>query len=223
MTYDITLITCTGNRSQAFKLCEHYVARQKTDLSIQWLVVTDGKDKIESDAISQLIKSKNKRVEGVNSLGANILLALPHIESDNVLFIEDDDWYSANYVQYYYDALSKYDLFGQGCAKYYNIKYNNYHIHKNTQHVSLCQTGIKTNLLLQNQELFLNEKPFYDIDLWKLGCNKYIEPKSTLCVGIKGLHEGLGIGHQNNVWWQRDNNDNVLQGFIGEDYALYRN
>jgi hypothetical protein len=221
MTYDITLITCTGNRPKAFKLCEHYVGRQKTGLNIQWIVVNDGNADIESDLITDLIISKKKRKQGVNSLGSNMLLSLDKIQSDNVLFFEDDDWYSPQYVQYYYNKLQKHDLFGQGCAKYYNLKYKNYHVHKNMQHASLCQTGIKTELLLQNKNIFNSNDPFYDIELWRLDVDKYIEFKSDLCIGIKGLHDGLGIGHKNNSTWQNDHNNVKLKEFIGNDYGLY--
>lgn len=220
--YDITLITCTGGRNNAFSLCEEYVARQVGKLDIQWIVVDDV-GSVTSSLATDVIYPTPKWREGQHTLGRNIREAIEKTNSPKVLFIEDDDWYAPDYVQYYHDKLERYDLFGQGRAVYYNVQHNNYHVHKNMGHASLCQTGIRTEMLFDNVAVFDAESPFYDIELWKVDCKKHIEDSSNLCIGIKGLagRTGIGIGHRNNTNWITDVNRKMLRTLIGKDAENY--
>ena len=223
MTYDITLITPTGGRPEAFALCEQYVGRRKTDLSIQWIIVNDYDDAPHLMA-TDIVRPDPKWKIGDKTLGRNIKAAAPMIKSDIVLFIEDDDWYSPDYIQHYYEKLQTVDLYGQGAAKYYNVATCQYMIHTNKQHASLCQTGIRTDKLINNLHCFDGAYPFHDLALWKIEATKQIDPVSNLCIGIKGMggRAGLGMGHRNDLSLSRDKNYDVLKRWIGDDADNYK-
>lgn len=223
MSYDITLITPTGGRPEAFALCEQYVGRRKTDLSIQWIIVNDFDDAPHLMA-TDIIRPQPRWKEGDKTLGRNIMAAAEHIQSDFVLFIEDDDWYHPSYFQTYYDALQNHDMVGQGAAKYYNVATTQYMIHTNQKHASLCQTGIRTETLLKNLHCFEGDYPFHDLALWRSECNKVIEPVSNLCIGIKGMagRAGLGMGHRQDLSLSKDHNFAMLHKWIGDDAENYK-
>lgn len=224
MKYDLTLITPTGGRPEAFALCERYVGRRETDLKIQWIVVNDFDDAPHLMA-TDIVRPTPRWQVGDKTLGRNIQAAAEHIKSDFVLFVEDDDWYSPKYFDYYYNQLQKYSMFGQGAAKYYNVATRQYMIHTNQKHASLCQTGIRTNELLKNLHCFTGDYPFHDLALWKIDCSKLIEPVSTLCIGIKGMtgRQGLGMGHRNDLSVSKDKKCVKLREWVGDDADSYIN
>jgi hypothetical protein len=228
MKYDITLLTPTGGRPYQMRLCEIYRHRQKTKLNIQWIIVDDTKETSGVDYKCDVIVSRKPFwQQGENTLGKNILEGLRFVESDIVLFWEDDDWYSPEYVQFYYDNLQDCNLFGQGHAHYYNVVTGGYKIWNNDKHASLCQTGIKTQALLDKSSLFRRDDcPFYDLYLWgdKALKNKKIDTESQpYCIGIKGVagRGGLGSGHRDKTYKEYDADRSMLANWIGDDWRKY--
>jgi len=215
--YDVTLITPTGGREKALSLCRKYVESGSHGLSVQWIVVNDYDDEAYDFATDMVF------VRGNNPLGQSILAAVPHIRSDFVLFMEDDDWYSSDYIPHYMDMLKKADLVGQAHAKFYNVGNGTYEYRSNSNEASLCQTGIRADVLLENLNAFdLEYNPNFDFVIWNSStCTKLLEPVSDLCVGIKGMagRPGLGTGH--NRLPHKDRNMTVLREWVGGDCESY--
>lgn len=219
--YDISLVTPTGGRPKCIERCKNFIKRNKTNLKIQWIVINDFDDE-EFDFATDMIYSKNLGSSSQNPLGQNIKEIAKYINSDFVLFIEDDDWYSEDYIDYYYKNLQKYSLFGQAFAKYYNIKNKTYELRTNSDTASLCQTGIRTELLLDNLNCFDDVyAPYNDMVLWTISANKYLDFNSTKCIGIKGSpgRKAIGYGHKSLKF--KDSGCHVLNSWIGEDYKIY--
>jgi hypothetical protein len=55
---DLTLITCTADRPEAFQLCERWMARQTYRGSIQW-IVADGDRRAKRTHFGELIGVEN--------------------------------------------------------------------------------------------------------------------------------------------------------------------
>jgi glycosyltransferase involved in cell wall biosynthesis len=226
MKYDITLLTPTGGRPYQMRLSEIYKNRQKTKLNIQWIVIDDFKDTAQTDYDCDLvIVRKPFWKPGDKTLGQNILEGMKFIESDFVLFWEDDDWYHPDYIQFYYEQLQKCDLFGQGFARYYNVNSGGYRVWDNKRHASLCQTGMRTEKLLENANLFERlDCPFYDLQLWRARrIRKHIDVHSMpYCIGMKGMpgRGGLGAGHKDK-YTTYDENRTVIKEWIGDDWKKY--
>lgn len=223
MSYDITLITPTGGRPEAFALCEQYVGRRNTDLAIQWIVVNDYDDAPHLMA-TDIIRPHPRWKEGDKTLGRNIKAAVEAVQSDFVLIIEDDDWYSPEYIQHYYNKLQLVELYGQGAARYYNVATTQYMIHTNRKHASLCQTGIRIEALKKHLYCFDGDYPFHDLELWKIPVTKQVDPMSNLCIGIKGMtgRAGLGMGHRQDLSLTKDREYVMLRQWIGEDVENYK-
>ena len=228
----ITLITATGERPEAFKLCTEYVARQTYKGPMQWIVVDDGKVPIPTPRDSlkfEYIRGPKIWKPGINTQRLNLDIAIPHIKGDHILLIEDDDWYSPHYLECMLSLLQNADVVGEADAKYYNIKDRSYNELKNYTHASLCSTAFNKKVL-PLFELAVNSGELYiDSVFWNLVKQKRAPytlrlGTANLCVGMKGLpgRKGIGIGHTP-VGYSRDTDTfDKLREWIGGDVSLYK-
>src|SRR5687767_12331328 len=95
---DVSLLTATRGRPEAFRLCERWAERQTFAGHIQWIVVDDGQRPTMCTMGQQYVRREPSLSRGC-TLADNLLAAIPLIESDKIVFIEDDDWYAADYVE----------------------------------------------------------------------------------------------------------------------------
>lgn len=236
MSDGVTLITCTGGRSEAFNLCREFVARQTWAGKMQWIVVDDF-DCVESyKALSDLrrlgwptvIRPKPFWQSGQNTLARNILAAIPEIRHDKILFIEDDDWYAPDYVDVMASLLEDCELLGECESYYYHIPSHQYQPQNNRKHASLCQTGLRRSLLGDLEKVCKSgSRVFLDIQLWENVPNhKHGLWPGRRCLGIKGLpgRKGIGNGHLPFKYsddWKPDPEGKFLREWIGSDVKLY--
>ncbi len=110
---------------------------------------------------------------------------------DVIFLIENDDFYSKNYIETMYNnwVLSgKPDIFGTNHTIYYNIRERAWFIMRHNSRSMAMSTMVKANL---NFKWCADNQPYTDIHLWNEIKNKVIfEPKETICIGIK---HGVGL------------------------------
>lgn len=118
---------------------------------------------------------------------------------DFVFILEDDDFYSFNYIKEYGD-LSEIDFCGYSSSIYYNIFTRTYEILKHSGRSSLCCTGFRINALIGKNEDFTwpsAATKFLDIDLWTYATENKKRIKllpDPIVVGIKGHKQGMAAG-----------------------------
>lgn len=227
----VTVITCTGGRPEAFRLCIEFVDSQMYGGGFQWIIVDDSGQKQDRPLVrferSIIIRPPHRWQPGMNTLAANILAALPHIEYDRILFVEDDDRYPPDYVFRMASALEDAALVGGAPARYYHVGVRKYRHLGNTHHASLCETAMRREVLPTLKKIC--ESPnsqFIDVRLWETwqGSKKLI-PDSGV-IGMKGMpgRPGIGIGHRPEIQrseWYDDGNLATLRRWIGDDVKLY--
>lgn len=227
----LTLVTPTCNRGDAFKLCEKYMSRQTVPYH-QWIVLDDSTVPIDCTLGQQHIHTPETK--GRQSLVLKMRNLFEHqemITGDAVVMIEDDDWYSRDYLEKIIGWFNSgtYDLVGEGRALYYNVLKRTWSIHSNMGHCSLCQTSFKRNLFSEMSNILRDVCPFVDVRLWnmKKASKKIHEPKDfeRTLIGIKGMYGvngGYGNGH-NRIDGVRDHTLEFLTKNIGaEETELYR-
>ena len=225
MDFDITLITPTGSRPEAFRLCEQWIARQTFKGTMQWIVVDDG---VPPTRISQgqvYLRRQPAEAGRAPTLGMNLLAALDGVGSEKVLIIEDDDWYRDDYVAVMAGLLDRYALVGERTSRYFNVKYRKWRIFRNRRRTSLCQTGFRRSLLGLVKRAC--EDPGGDVVstrlMWSEARNKLLfDELAPLCVGIKAMpgRRGIGVGHRA-LFFRSDPGMGKLREWIGEDYRSY--
>ena len=233
----VTLITCTGGRPESLARCAKYVARFENPdrLSIHWVVVDDGPF-INTDALPlpddrklMYVRPRHRWQPGMNTLAMNLLEAIPFVMHDNILFIEDDDWYSPLYMRRQLELLRGAKIVGEQPSRYYHVPSRRWRV-MHGPHASLCQTGIHASLLPLLKSVCELRPDFVDIRLWNASPlrDRAITRRlddATHCVGMKGLpgRTGIGIGHRPDLgtgWWS-DIRDQKLREWLGDGADLY--
>lgn len=235
----VTLITCTGGRPESLARCASYVGRfdNPRGLTVQWIVVDDdggsASAPFPSNARSGLlsvsyIKPAHVWSPGMNTLAANLLTAIEHVSHDKILFIEDDDYYHADYMMQQVDRLDNDGLVGEGVSWYYHVPTRRWREMYNVHHASLCQTGMRSSLLGVLSRICSAANPeFIDWCLWgghvmRSQCLVNGVPR---VVGIKGMpgRPGIGVGHRPDLGagWNTDLDGAKLREWLGNDAEAY--
>lgn len=225
----ITLLTPTGDRPEAFALCEKYMARQTIPYS-KWVVMDDGELPTICTQGQQYLYCP--QFKGKGSLPAKLRYAFSTglVTTDVAFFIEDDDWYAPQYLETMLGFLEpQTEMIGEGCALYYNVRFRWWYDHHNMQHASLCSTMVTHLGYLKVIRACRPNVPFLDVPLWKSSVHQRIfKPRpQRLVIGIKSMpgRKGYGMGHRHhseNI--QYDVNFTLLRDLIGADadnYAPY--
>lgn len=204
------------------------MSRQTYRGEIQWIVSDDGEIPAEC-RLGQTHILQPPASDFSASFQGNLLRGLEKVQGDKVVFIEDDDWYSADYLQIMSEWLDRGDLAGEGNARYYNVATKRYRTCGNRDHASLCQTGIRADYVpALIARVRSHNTTFFDLRIWKnwfVGRGKILRAESRISCGMKGLpgKAGIGIGHRIDNRFPADDTGEILEHWIGpEDAAIYR-
>ena len=204
----VTVITCTGSRTEAFDLCQSYMAAQ-TRQPDQWIVVHDGITDDEAKQLQadithfELYAGPRKWREGLNTQRFNMEEALKHVRGDYVFVIDDDDYYAPEYIEKMVRVLeSGVDVAGLSNNKYYNVSIPGFREMGNFRHSSLASTAFRKEFLPLLHAAVDSGELYFDIHFWEQArAQKLIITllaNSSLVIGIKGLpgRAGIGAGHK---------------------------
>ena len=221
----LTVLTPTGDRPEALERCKWYLKKQTVQPD-QWLVVDDGLTlyRPEHPALTYITMPPEPNK---HTLARNVAAAIPHIKGDNIVIMEDDDWYGPDYLAHMVNGLDDYDLYGEGNAWYYNIQFSCYLNNANNTHASFCQTGFRRSMLKLLSAVTVRQTWDIDLRFWRAaGSTKkvYMQDKQPWVVGIKGVpgRRGTTIGWTatSNSYIQ-DTKHKKLRSLIDNDSAEY--
>ena len=144
---------------------------------------------------------------------------------DMIAFIENDDWYSPDYLRIMADKWADHyfpDLLGLNHTIYYHIgRFEHFTMHHITRS-SAMNTVIKPDL---NFDWGQDNNPYADVWLWNLLKGVIIIPEKEICLGIK---HGIGLcGGQNHTdkmdrYINKDHNKEFLKSILDtESFEFY--
>jgi len=237
----ISVITPTGDREIAFKLCLSWI-NQQTVKPDQWIVVDDGKrEKFNIDSLpsfAQYVRREPQLTDHKFTLVENIKEAVKYIAGNQIFIMEDDEYYAPQYLEVMSKHLEPVAVVGIGCSKYYHLPTGGYEVHQNKEHASLAQTGF-TDKFLPNFNSCIEKGMgtcWLDDQLWKavqasqrssakIPFDLFVDNGSPLYVGMKGLpgRDGIGVGHKPQSYRGRvdDKNRTLLKQWIPLHYQKY--
>jgi hypothetical protein len=188
-----------------------YIQRQ-TLRPDHWIIVDHKEDVLAKDLTKRIRIGCEEAIE----LGCDV-----------VLIMEDDDWYSPNYIKSmieFWEIQGKPEIFGVEQTQYYHIKQG---LHVELTHpgrASLMGTllsaeGIKKITFPEDSFVFL------DIELWKQLKGKTFRTLPAIAVGIKhGIGSTGGKGHLETFkGYSPDPEFKKLRQLIGDDSDFYIN
>jgi len=228
----LTVFTPTCDRPEAFAFCEKWMAAQ-TRKPDQWIVVDDSEKPLKLTMGQQFYHRPEFRGKGSMVKKLRMILESGTVTGDVLVFIEDDDLYSKDYLAWIEKSIGTNHLIGEGRNLYYNVRNRWWFDHGNMQHASLCATAVaRPAFPLLLQEAQNTEDPFIDSRLWRncRGKKQVFDPQALgrrLTVGIKAMPglRGYGSGHDTDSGWAiRDPELKKLRELIGdraEEYAKF--
>jgi hypothetical protein len=218
---EVTLLTCTGARPEAFALCERYMGRQTYRGRIRWVVVDDGPEATKT-TMDQTVIRREPFWKGRNTHKLQMLEALKHIHTPISFWIEDDDWYSPDWIEWCVNKLveSPIEMVGESRARYYNVAQRAWRRMPNLRWASACATAFRSSAI-PTIERAVGDYHNFDIRFWQ-NTRKFHLSESTRVVGIKGMpgRAGAASGH-NPKNYHHDPSLDILTQWIGPDAALY--
>lgn len=223
----ISLLTPTGMRSEAFKLCEKWVKKQTIPYH-EWIVVCDSPSKPTKCTMGQkFIKGPVEWKKGLNTQRANMNAGIEAFTGDILFIIEDDEYYSPKYLESMVSLLGTAHIAGISASRYYHIGVPGYKILQNYRHSSLCHTVMRKSVIPRLLRAVNSGEFYFDIYLWKYcredGVPLALINNTNLSIGIKGMpgRAGLSNGHKPEGYIS-DHNLSVLKGWLGKDVMEYK-
>ena len=223
----VTVITPTGDRPEAFALCERWMSQQTYTGQIQWIVVDDG---VEPTTCTMGQTYIRQRPMNHHSLCRNLRAAIPHIQGECIFVVEDDDYYAPHYLSTMVGRLQRADLVGEFGAKYYYLRHKSFrHNHQSEHHASLCRTGMTRAVLDTLKRCAFGWHPSVDLRLWRAWKGRTFtwrdaDGTQSLCVGMKGVEGRHSRGWKPSRNAVADADLQTLEKWVGREAAeIYRN
>lgn len=199
------LIATKGNERELFinHCINHLLYRQTREVDQIAL--------INHRPVSYVVNDQRERIaKGVEQLQ----------NTDLILFIEDDDWYSPEYVETIEKAYlsDQSTLVGFNDTTYYHLKGDcRYMEHQGRS--SLFTTAIATDKAIQID--WMNAEKFIDLQLWRTFNDKTLMRSQDKAVGIKhGISSYIGAGHETKRTNDKDRTH--FERLFGKDpYSMY--
>jgi hypothetical protein len=199
----ITVITCTGDRPIQFSICSRIMNRMTVKPN-QWIVVDDGVNPMPTDLIPKqcdYIRRVPSKDDCPMTLSLNMQEAFKRARNDFVIFIEDDDWYSAEYLKQCFEIGQGYDAIGALHRNYFQLQYNQYYSFINHREAITASTVLCNRKAIDGFKQTLNNHPDGNgLDTYFWVDNKYHtvlhRSEQATPVGIKAWGVGRGAGYK---------------------------
>lgn len=224
----LQLLTATGARPDAFALCERWMAAQTYAGPVTWIVVDDGPvaqpvTKSPKGWVQVVVRPAPFWQPGQNTQARNLLKGLDAVDPAHPLvIIEDDDYYSPEWLEHVAAMLDRAELVGEFLARYYNIAQRCGRQLSNKNHASLCSTAMRGRALETFRIACKRNPKFIDLELWNRHRSRFLFGGHRV-VGIKGLpgRGGIGMGHRDDFRGDFDPDGALLRQWVGDDARHY--
>src|SRR5690606_6840339 len=215
----LQVITPTGDRPEAWKLCQLWMARQDYAGPVAWHVVDDGRQPMPADFARDGYALHMHRLEPMagNSQARNLLHLLDKINPRfPVVCWEDDDHYAPDWLETCERELRDCELIGERHTRYFNVATGRGREMTNRAHASLCATAMRGRALDVFRDVLRKHSARLDMELWRRCPGRLLD--SHKVVGIKGLpgRGGIGVGHRGTF-----GEPMRLRDWIGSDAEAY--
>ena len=224
----LAALTPTGDRPQAFALCQRFMNRQHRTPDV-WFITDDGATEttVQPAADYAIATLRLPRWDKPgHSQHRNMLALLDAAEAsdcDAFVIVEDDDYVGPKYLEVCEQHLATADLIGEIPAKYYNVRTRHWREFQNTYHASLCQTAFRRSMIQPLRDVIATGQ-MIDMTFWPKYLSRGRLWEGRNVVGMKSMpgRGGVSDAHRKTAsWGHADPNLEKLREWIGADAALY--
>jgi hypothetical protein len=193
----ITVITPTGDRPLAFGLLRDHWVKNQTVKPDQWIVVDDGAVPYHPSAIpegAEYFRREPKFNPIVHSIGLNLELALSKVKHDNILIMEDDDWYCTKYIATIIELLNGERLAGIWGTNCYHVGVPGFREMGRNDHAALALTAFKRSFIPEVIKAVPGDISV-DMRIWRNDTGALIDGRhAKMHVSMKGMPGRLNAG-----------------------------
>jgi hypothetical protein len=233
----IDIITPTGDRPLQFSFCWQWMAKQTFSGPVNWIIVDDSSEHYPTPSmpdnweVQHIKKPKNPGIKN-SSQAVNIMCATEYLKYDNIVMIEDDDYYSPKWLDICYEALKTHSLIGRDNIIFYNMYSRSYwdKSYAGFDTNAMAQTALRKSLIpnLKNACLVdMDPTGMVDHNLWVS-----VDKKDKILlgrghveyvVGIKGLPGRAGMSNKHKQRLINSDHDfSALRKIVGEEaFSIY--
>lgn len=218
--FDVTLITPTGDRPGSFALLERWIGRKTFQGRMQWLVIDDGQVPTVCTMDQHYVRRLRQPTDPRHTLPVNLLEALPRIESDRVLIIEDDEWYAPEYVEFMSRHLAEIRLVGLRVSHYWCLRRRAWLELVHPRHASLCRTGFRTSMSNEVAAACRHMVAPVDLLLWRAWGETYgvlLDERGHLNASVKNVPGRRRLSRMGG--WQPDPHGDVFASWSSREVA----
>lgn len=229
----IDIITPSGDRPLQFSLCVEWMKRQTFSGAVHWIIVDDsiyGNYEISglpSNWEVTHLQPKIDKTPEYSTQGQNLLLGLDKIKYDKIVMVEDDDYYSPNWLDLCNTHLDSYGMFGIKNLVNYNLNNRTwlYKQYAGRNNNPMCTTALRSDLVPILKKICAANQDMFDHLLWEHKSTFYLkEHIIPPVIGVKGLpgRRGMTTKHRR-VLPNADPSLTVFKQFVGDEaFLLYR-
>ncbi len=224
----ISLVTPSRDRSQAFAVVQHCIARQTLEPH-EWIVVRDGNSDY-SYALNQRVICRPSKKGEPHSTCSNLLEAFKHVTGDIVAIIPDDDWYGPEYLERIarsFESSKEPVCFACPPVLYYQVSQPSLFNVSRREYPDVGQISFDlnhgTNPRVYIEHLCGRGDPAIDRCLFRHwhGGRSFV-PNEKLHLGLKGTPGTPGIDSFHKMKGISDNADrDLLKACIGDDRVAF--
>jgi hypothetical protein len=193
----ITVITPTGDRPLAFGLLRDHWMKNQTVKPDQWIVVDDGATPYHPSMVpegAEYYRREPKFNPLIHSIGLNLELALSKVKYDNVLIMEDDDWYCNWYIGYMLELLKQGELVGIWGTNCYHVGVPGFREMGRNDHAALALTAFKKSFIQKVAKAIPGDISV-DFRIWFKNTGTLIDGRlKKMHVSMKGMPGRLNAG-----------------------------
>ena len=224
----LQLLTTTGLRPDAFALCVRWMRRQTYTGNVRWIIVDDGeRAQALPEGMPEAWEIVHVRPEpfwrdGDKTQPRNLCAGLAVAQDDApVVIIEDDDWYSADYLAVTADRLKRADMVGVGPQRWANVRFQRVGQYPARWPWNSC-IAFQPSAFAHMVHIASTRAAYVDRDGWELFDGRKAFFEDGRVVGIKGLPGRTGympchVREQGT----RDPGMRTLRRWIGNDVEAY--
>lgn len=222
----LQVLTTTGCRPEAMKLCARWMARQTWKGRVRWIIVDDGAEQQPLPDMPEnwelhVVRPEPFWREGDHTQARNFVAGLDAAIDAPLIVVEDDDWYAADYLETVAQRLREYSMVAAGPQRWVNVRLRTCWEHSQAWPM-MSQMAFRPEAFAHARNIAANQRYMLDRDIWNRWTGSrqmFLDGRSIAIKGMPG--RGGYMNAHRDIMGSMDPELQQLRQWIGNDAEAY--